>query len=118
MGSDSADGPLTNGTMMTKKTKVKRNRPAGWALALLAGFVLLFGTALAEEEVTLQELLDLSEVEEEEVEILPPYETLLARDKEWHTPAEGSPVRCDHETCYWTTPMGYTDEAAVWKILM
>ena len=96
------------------------NRPACRGLALLAGFVLLFGTAFAEEEVDQRDLLDLSEVEDdmEEIDFLPPDATQLARDKQWHTPAEGSPVQCDHEICYWTTPMGYTDEAAVWKILM
>ena len=99
--------------------------PAGRLLALLAGFVLLAGClcgAGAEEEKDLDvaELLDLSELDEseiEEVEILPPDATLKARDREWHTPAEGSPVKCNHEVCYWTTPMGYTDEAAVWKVL-
>ena len=103
-----------------RKTKAERTiRPAGRALALLAGFVLLAGAAFAEEEVDLKDLLDLSEVEEdlEEVEFLPPDATLLAHDKLWHTPAEGSLVKCDHEVCYWTTPMGYTDEAAVWKVL-
>ena len=117
MGSDAADGPLTYGQMMRNKTTGKNTRPAGRALALLAGFVLLFGTVSAEEEeVDLNELLDFSEAEE--VEILPPDATLLARDKQWHTPAEGSPYQCDHEVCYWTTPMGYTDEAAVWNMLI
>ena len=112
---------MTYGQMMRNKTTGKMKRPAGRALALLAGFVLLFGAAFAEEEdVDLSELLDLSEVEEdlEEVEILPPDATLLARDKQWHTPAEGSPYKCNHEVCYWTTPMGYTDEAAVWEMLI
>ena len=96
-------------------------QPARRGLALLAGFVLLLsGISFAEEEVDLADLLDLSELDEseiEEVEFLPPDATLLARDKQWHTPAEGSLVKCNHEVCYWTTPMGYTDEAAVWKIL-
>lgn len=99
----------------------RRMRPARRGMALLAGFVLLFGSAFAEEEeVDLRELLELSEAEEdiEEIDFLPPDATQLARDKQWHTPAEGSPVKCDHEVCYWTTPMGYTDEAAVWKVLM
>ena len=91
-------------------------KPAGRALALLAGFVLLLcGAAAGEEDLDLKELLDLDDVEE--VEILPPDATLKARDPEWHTPAEGSPVQCDHPVCYWTTPMGYTDDAAVWKVL-
>ena len=77
--------------------------------------MLLLGGSAAEEELDLKDLLDLSEVEE--VEFLPPDATQLARDREWHTPAEGSPVQCSHEVCYWTTPMGYTDEAAVWKVL-
>ena len=93
----------------------RRMKPAGRALALLAGFVLLLGGSAAEEELDLKDLLDLTEVEE--VEFLPPDATQLARDREWHTPAEGSPVQCSHEVCYWTTPMGYTDEAAVWKVL-
>ena len=121
MGIDAAGRPMTYGQMMRNKTTGKMKRPAGRALALLAGFVLLFGAAFAEEEdVDLSELLDLSEVEEdlEEVEILPPDATLLARDKQWHTPAEGSPYKCNHEVCYWTTPMGYTDEAAVWEMLI
>ena len=111
---------------MRKTTAGKYLQPAGRALALLAGFVLLFCTAFAgetadaEEDVDLKDLLDLSEIEEdiEEVETLPPDATLLARDKQWHTPAEGSLVKCSHEVCYWTTPMGYTDEAAVWKMLI
>ena len=105
MGSDAAKEPLTYGQMMRNKMTGKNTRPAGRALALLAGFVLLFGTAFAEEEeVDLNELMDLSEAEE--VEILPPDATLLARDKQWHTPAEGSPYHCGHEACYWTTPEG------------
>ena len=107
--------------MMRKETKRKRIRPAGRAAALLAGFVLLFGAAYAEEEdIDLNELLDLTEIEvdEDEIEILPPDATLLARDKQWHTPAEGSLVQCDHEVCYWKLPMGYTDEAAVWQVLI
>ena len=118
---------------MKRDTTIRKYRPAGRVLSLLAGFVLLFGTAFAEEvpaeklltelpeeDVDLNDLLDLSELEEdmEEVEILPPDATLLAHDRQWHTPAEGSLVKCDHEVCYWTTPMGYTDEAAVWKMLM
>ena len=105
--------------MNRKRNHSDAIHPARRGLALLAGFLLLVGgIAGAEEEVDLGDLLDLSELDEEDtVEILPPDATLLARDKQWHTPAEGSLVKCDHEVCYWTTPMGYTDEAAVWKVL-
>ena len=121
MGTDPAEQQVTGIPMKRKATKQKRIRPAGRAAALLAGFVLLFSAAYAEEEdIDLNDLLDLTEIEvdEDEIEILPPDATLLARDKQWHTPAEGSLVQCDHEVCYWKLPMGYTDEAAVWQVLI
>ena len=82
---------------MKRDTTIRKYRPAGRVLSLLAGFVLLFGTAFAEEvpaeklltelpeeDVDLNDLLDLSELEEdmEEVEILPPDATLLAHDRQ------------------------------------
>ena len=71
MGIDAAGRPMTYGQMMRNKTTGKMKRPAGRALALLAGFVLLFGAAFAEEEdVDLSELLDLSEVEEDLEEVI------------------------------------------------
>ena len=88
----------------------KTIRPAGSFFLLLAVFVLLLGSTAAADGMELPDF--------EEIEILPPDATLNARDKEWHTPGEGSPVRCNHENCYWNTPMGYTDEDAVWKMLM
>ena len=104
MGPDPAEQQVTGILMKRKATKQKRIRPAGRAAALLAGFVLLFSAAYAEEEdIDLNDLLDLTEIEvdEDEIEILPPDATLLARDKQWHTPAEGSLVQCDPEVCYW-----------------
>ena len=89
--------------------------------ALLACAALLSGSAAFASETEDDDLKKLAEMlgitDIEEIEFHPPDWTLLARDREWHTPAEGSPVKCDHEVCYWTTPMGYTDEEAVWKIL-
>lgn len=41
----------------------------------------------------------------------------LATDIEYHTPAEDSPIPCDHEPCYWNLNMGEMDEAAIWEIL-
>ena len=112
MGGNQKIRQLTDRRMMKRDTTIRKYRPAGRVLSLLAGFVLLFGTAFAEEvpaeklltelpeeDVDLNDLLDLSELEEdmEEVEILPPDATLLAHDRQWHTPAEGSLVKCDHE---------------------
>ena len=62
MGSDSENEPLSKRRMMKKTTERKKNRPVGRALALLAGFILLFGAAAAEEDVDLADLLDLSEL--------------------------------------------------------
>ncbi len=92
--------------MMNRNGK-KTIRPAGRFFLLLAAFVLLLGGVAGAE------LPDF-----EEIEILPPDATLNARDIQWHTPGEGSPVQCEHEDCYWKLPMGYTDEEAVWKVLM
>lgn len=41
----------------------------------------------------------------------------LATDIEYHTPAEDSPIPCDHDPCYWNLNMGEMDEAAIWEIL-
>lgn len=41
----------------------------------------------------------------------------LATDIEYHTPAEDSPIPCDHEPCYWNLNMGEMDEVAIWEIL-
>lgn len=41
----------------------------------------------------------------------------LATDIEYHTPAEDSPITCDHDPCYWNLNMGEMDEAAIWEIL-
>ncbi|MBQ8537204.1 MAG: L,D-transpeptidase family protein [Clostridia bacterium] len=48
-------------------------------------------------------------IEEEPEEILQP---------EGHYPAMDSPYVCDHENCYWRTPMDISDEEAVWNMLM
>ena len=89
-------------------------KPARRGIALLAGFVLLTGgCAFGEEDLDIGDLADI-----EEIELPAPDATLNARDIQWHTPGEGSPVQCDHENCYWKIPMGYTDEDAVWKMLM
>ena len=89
-------------------------KPARRGLSLLAGFVLLTGgCAFGEEDLDIGDLADI-----EEIELPAPDATLNARDIQWHTPGEGSPVQCDHENCYWKIPMGYTDEDAVWKMLM
>ena len=102
--------------MRSLTEKMKRIRkPARRGIALLAGFALLCGPGLAEEQEI--DLGDLFELEEEEVAIRDPADTLLAKDIEWHTPGEGSPVQCDHENCYWKLPMGSHDEAAVWRVL-
>lgn len=77
-------------------------------LAVLVLLTLLGGCAGAE---------DFPEGEIEEIVILPPDHTLLAHDKQYHTPGEGSLVRCDHEKCYWNLPMGTPDEARVWEVL-
>ena len=102
--------------------KLKRLRgPVRRGIALLAGFVLLFSAAVSaaedEGELDLKDLLDLSEIETEDVKILAPGASLKATDVAWHTPSEGSPVRCSHENCYWNLPMGTADEEAVWKVL-
>lgn len=93
------------------------------ALALLAGLLLLSGGVAAgeEEELDLRDFPDIPMIPDEELEevVIPlPDATLKAKDIQWHTPGEGSPVQCSHEHCYWNTPMGYTDEAAVWEMLM
>ena len=98
---------------MLKKMKMLK-KPVRRGLALLAGFVLLAGgTGIGEEELNIGDLADI-----EEIELPAPDATMNARDIQWHTPGEGSPVQCDHATCYWKLPMGYTDEDAVWKVLM
>ena len=102
---------------MMKKMKTPARRGA----ALLAGLMLFFAPAFsaAEEEgdLDLKDLLDLSGIETEDVQILAPGASLRATDTAWHTPAEGSPVQCSHENCYWKLAMGTADEAAVWKVL-
>ena len=104
---------------MIKEILTKMKSPARRLFALLAGFVLLSGTfALSEEELDIGDLTDIGDLDIEEIELLPPDATLNARDIQWHTPGEGSPVQCDHDICYWKLPMGYTDEDAVWKVLM
>ena len=100
---------------MMSRNDAKTIRTAGRFFLLLAAFVLLLGGNSPAES---GETADFDFPDFEEIEILPPDATLNARDKEWHTPGEGSPVRCSHENCYWNTPMGYTDEDAVWKMLM
>ena len=62
MGTDPAEQQVTGIPMKRKATKQKRIRPAGRAAALLAGFVLLFSAAYAEEEdIDLNDLLDLTD---------------------------------------------------------
>ena len=54
----------------------------------------------------------------EEWEDLSASDTLLAADVIYHTPNEYSPVKCNHEHCFWNLEMGrLTDEAAIWEVL-
>ena len=63
-----------------------------------------------------EEAEDIDEVEEWEE--LPEHDTLLATDTFYHTPNEHSPVRCDHELCFWNLEMGrLEDEESIWKVL-
>ena len=54
----------------------------------------------------------------EEWEDLSASDKLLAADVFYHTPNEYSPVKCNHEHCFWNLEMGrLTDEAAIWEVL-
>ena len=75
---------------------------------LLALLLLLPLAAPAEEADEIEEWEDLPD---------DPAETLLATDVFYHTPNEQSPVKCDHETCFWKMEMGRMDEEAIWKVL-
>ena len=52
-------------------------------------------------------------------EILPleVYVPSLATDVTFHTPNENSPVKCDHDFCFWQMNMGEMDESAIWEVL-
>ena len=87
------------------------------AISLLLCFILLFSSALAEDEE-----IDLSSEDPDEIEEwedLPdgPGDTLLATDVFYHTPNEHSAVKCDHDVCFWKLEMGHMDEEAIWKVL-
>ena len=82
---------------------------------LLFFILLLFSIlpAFAEtEDIDLaEELEEWVDLEEESRDIL------TATDIFYHTPNEQSPVKCDHETCFWKMEMGNLDGEAVWKVL-
>ena len=40
-----------------------------------------------------------------------------AEDVEFHSANENSPVKCDHDLCFWNMKMGWIDEAAIWHVL-
>ena len=82
---------------------------------LLFSMLILFSflPAFAEtEDIDLaEELEEWVDLEEESRDIL------TATDVFYHTPNEQSPVKCDHETCFWKMEMGNLDGEAVWKVL-
>ncbi|MBR3334676.1 MAG: L,D-transpeptidase [Clostridia bacterium] len=75
-------------------------------IAFLLVLFLLPANVLAEEE----------DFEWEDEDLSAP-DTLLATDVFYHTPNEHSPVKCDHDVCFWHLEMGRMDEAAIWKVL-
>ena len=75
-------------------------------IAFLLVLFLLPANVLAEEE----------DFEWEDEDLSAP-DTLLATDVFYHTPNERSPVKCDHDVCFWHLEMGRMDEAAIWKVL-
>lgn len=78
------------------------------AFAFLLALCLLPLFVFAEEPEEVEEWEDLPEG---------PGDTLLATDVFYHTPNEQSPVKCDHEVCFWNLEMGRMDEEAIWKVL-
>ena len=82
-------------------------------ISILLAFLFLFTCPSFSEETEVVE--DWEEVEEWEE--LADTDSLLATDVFYHTPNEHSPVKCDHELCFWTLEMGRMDEAAIWKVL-
>ena len=84
-------------------------------ISLLLAFLFLPACpSFSEETEVLEEWEEIEEWEE-----LPDSDpdTLLATDVFYHTPNESSPVRCNHELCFWNLEMGRMDEAAIWKVL-
>ena len=82
-------------------------------ISILLAFLFLFTCPSFSEETEVVE--DWEEVEEWEE--LADTDSLLATDVFYHTPNEHSPVKCDHELCFWNLEMGRMDEAAIWKVL-
>ena len=82
-------------------------------ISILLAFLFLFTCPSFSEETEVVE--DWEEVEEWEE--LADTDSLLATDVFYHTPNEHSPVKCDHELCFWNLEMGRMDETAIWKVL-
>ncbi len=84
-------------------------------ISLLLAFLFLPACpSFSEETEVLEEWEEIEEWEE-----LPDSDpdTLLATDVFYHTPNESSPVRCNHELCFWNLEMGRMDEGSIWKVL-
>ena len=79
--------------------------------SMLILFSLLPGFAETEDIDLAEELEEWVDLEEEGRDVL------TATDIFYHTPNEQSPVKCDHETCFWKMEMGNLDGEAVWKVL-
>lgn len=76
---------------------------SGFLAALLAG--LLFLSCGICEEI-------------EEVELESGLSTLgWAEDIVFHSANENSPVKCDHDLCFWNMKMGWMDESEIWQVL-
>ena len=85
-------------------------------LSLLLCAALLFSPSAAEEG-TGPAAGEPDEIEEWEDLPDSPGDTLLATDVFYHTPDEYSPVKCDHDVCFWKLKMGLMDEKAIWEVL-
>ncbi|MCR5296748.1 MAG: L,D-transpeptidase [Clostridiales bacterium] len=54
----------------------------------------------------------------EEVELESGLSTLgWAEDIVFHSANENSPVKCDHDLCFWNMKMGWMDESEIWQVL-
>lgn len=83
--------------------------PGDYTLALIVGEERV-ETTITVNERAVQEQPPAQVIEEPEEEELP--------EPEGYYPAMNSPYTCNHENCYWRTPMDIQDEETVWNMLM